>query len=187
MKELISIVNKFLQGAEVQEISVFGEGHINITYRVALKSEPKEYVLQKINHHIFKDVDLLQNNIKRITDHIRQKLADAGENDLERKTLTIILTLDEKLFYFDDENYWRMTLLIPEAKTFEAITPEYAFHAGKAFGNFQAMLADIPGEPLGETIPNFHNMESRLASFREAVKNDSAGRLIKSEGFGSRD
>lgn len=181
MKELISIVNKFFQGAEVQEISAFGEGHINSTYRVTLRNGSNEYVLQKINHHIFRDVDLLQINIKRITDHIRHKLADAGENDLERKTLTIIPTLDEKLFYFDDENYWRMTLLIPEAKTFEAISPEYAFHAGKAFGNFQAMLADIPGEPLGETIPNFHNMESRLASFREAVKNDAAGRLTKVE------
>ena len=34
-------------------------------------------------------------------------------------------------------------------------------YAGEAFGSFQAMLADIP-ETLGETIPDFHNMEFRL-------------------------
>jgi len=177
MTELISIATCFLHGGEIDTITPFGEGHINSTYRVTLKNEVKEYVLQKINHSIFRDVDLLQNNIKRITDHIRCKLADSGEKDLERRTLTIIPTLDETLYYFDGENYWRMTLLISGAKTFEAITPEYAYHAGKAFGNFQAMLADIPGEPLGETIPNFHNMETRLDSFREAVKKDTVGRL----------
>jgi hypothetical protein len=177
MTELIPIANSFLHGGETDTIMPFGEGHINSTYRVTLKNEEKEYVLQKINHSIFKDVDLLQNNIKRVTDHIRQKLRDAGESELERRTLTIIPALDQKLYYFDGENYWRMTLMIARAKTFESITPGYAYHAGKAFGNFQAMLADIPGEPLGETIPNFHNMETRLDSFREAVKKDSVGRL----------
>lgn len=176
MTELILIANRFLLGGETDTITPFGEGHINTTYRVTLKNEDKEYVLQKVNHSIFKDVDLLQNNIKRITDHIRCKLSDAGEKNLERRTLTLIPTLDDKLYYFDGENYWRMTLLISGAKTFEAITPEYAYHAGKAFGNFQAMLADIP-EPLGETIPDFHNMEFRLKQFYEAVSLNAAGRF----------
>ena len=91
--------------------------------------------------------------------------------------------MDEKLHYFDGENYWRMTLMISDSKTFDAITPEYAYFAGKAFGNFQSMLSDIPGEPLGETIPNFHNMEFRLEQFREAVKINAAGRLIEVEGM----
>lgn len=177
MEELIPIANCFLHCGDVKDITPFGEGHINSTYRVRLKNMTDEYVLQKINHHIFKDVDLLQNNIKRITDHIRYKLIESGETDLYRRTLTIIPTLDDKLFYEDGENYWRMTILIPDSKTFEAISPEYAFQAGKAFGNFQSMLADIPGEPLVETIPDFHNMETRLASFLDAVKLNTAGRL----------
>jgi Ser/Thr protein kinase RdoA (MazF antagonist) len=176
MTELISIVNCFLLEGETDTITPFGEGHINSTYRVTLKNEDKEYVLQKINHSIFKDVDLLQNNIKRITDHIRCKLADLGVTDLERRTLTLIPTKDGKLYHFDETNYWRMTLLIPDSKTFQTITPEYAYFAGKAFGNFQAMLADIP-EPLGETIPDFHNMEFRLKQFNDAVELNVAGRF----------
>ena len=38
------------------------------------------------------------------------------------------------------------------------------------------MLADIP-ETLGETIPDFHNMEFRLKQLREAVAKDAAGRV----------
>lgn len=43
---------------------------------------------------------------------------------------------------------------IPNAKTYEMVDAEYSYYAGVAFGNFQAMLADIPDE-LGETIPDF--------------------------------
>lgn len=176
MKELISIANCFFHGGEIEAVVPFGDGLINSTYRATLKNESREFVLQKINHQIFKDVDLLQNNIKRITDHIRTKLEEQGENDLERKTLTLIPAKDGKLYYFDDKNYWRMTLLIPNSRTYQAITPEYAYFAGKAFGHFQAMLSDIP-EPLGETIPDFHNMEFRLRQFRDAVAQNAAGRL----------
>lgn len=177
MTKLIDISGHFQVTGEVKEVMPFGEGLINSTYRVIMKDAPAQYILQKVNHHIFKDVELLQNNIKRITEHIRQKLTEAGEAEIDRKTLTIIPALDGKLYYFDGEGYWRMTLLIPDSLTFEAVTPEYAYFAGKAFGHFQMMLSDLPGEPLGETIPNFHNMEHRLASFRIAVKDNIAGRL----------
>lgn len=177
MDPLFSLIKNFSLTGEVQDISLFGEGMINSTYRVKLKDQTTEYVLQKINHNIFKDVEMLQNNIKRITDHIRFKLEENGETDIDRKTLTTIPSTDGKLYYFDGESYWRMTILIPESKTYEAVTPEYAYYAGQAFGKFQAMLADIPGEPLGETIPNFHNMEFRLQQFRDAVKANAAKRL----------
>jgi len=177
MNELQAITGNFQIRGIANNITPFGEGMINSTYQVTLKDKNTQYVLQKINHHIFQDVELLQSNIKRITDHIRHKLVESGETDIERKALTIIPTVDGKLYYFDGENYWRMMILIPDSETFEAVTPEYAYHAGKAFGNFQFMLADLTGEPLGETIPNFHNMEFRLMQFREAVSSNAVGRL----------
>ena len=177
MDELKTITRNFKIVGVTNNISPLGEGMINSTYLVTMNGTTTEYVLQKINHNIFQDVELLQSNIKRITDHIRQKLIESGETDIERKTLTLIPALDEKLYYFDGNNYWRMTLMIPDSKTYEAVTPEYAFYAGKAFGNFQSMLADLPGKPLGETIPNFHNMEFRLKQFRDAVKQNKAGKL----------
>ena len=69
-------------------------------------------------------------------------------------------------------------VFIPRAKTYETVNPEYSNYAGEAFGNFQAMLADIP-ETLGETIPDFHNMEFRLKQLREAVAKDAAGRVAE--------
>jgi thiamine kinase-like enzyme len=179
MNQLFKVTSNFHLLGEVSEIAPFGEVMINSTYRVMLKDAPTQYILQKINHVIFQDIEMLQSNIKRITDQIRRKLTEAGENDIDRKTLTLVPSLDERLYYFDGEDYWRMMVLIPDSFTFNAVTPQYAYQAGKAFGNFQSMLSDIPGEPLGETIPNFHNMENRLDSFRVAVKRNAAGRLAE--------
>jgi Ser/Thr protein kinase RdoA (MazF antagonist) len=67
-------------------------------------------------------------------------------------------------------------VFIPRSRTFEAVTPESSRDAGRAFGQFQAMLVDIP-ETLTETIPDFHNMEFRLKQLREAVAADAVGRV----------
>ncbi len=45
---------------------------------MTVSDETPDYILQRINHHVFKDVELLQRNIERVTSHIRRKLAAAG-------------------------------------------------------------------------------------------------------------
>ena len=38
------------------------------------------------------------------------------------------------------------------------------------------MLADLPGEPLHETIPWFHNIEKRLDTFHQVLARDPVNR-----------
>ena len=164
----------------VTEVRPLGNGLINDTYLVS-SSEGKRYVLQRINHSIFKDVDLLQRNIAFVTSHIRAKLIAAGEEDIERKVLRFLsLKGSDSTYYTDGESYWRMSAYIEDSVTVETVTPESSYCAGKAFGEFQAMLVDIK-EPIGETIPDFHNMELRARQLREAVATDAVGRCSEPE------
>ncbi len=177
MENLKEITSHFKLEGSVQDIAPLGTGLINDSYRVNTQEvHTPDYVLQRINHDIFTDVDMLQNNIIAVTSHIRKKLEEKKESDIGRKVLTYIPSLDGRYYYFDGNNYWRMMIFIPGAKTYEAVTPEFSYFAGLAFGDFQSMLSDIPVK-LGETIPDFHNMEFRLFQLREAVKKDLAGRL----------
>ena len=105
------------------------------------------------------------------------ELDEKGETDIDRKVLTFLPTKDGKKYYFDGDSYWRVCLFIPRSKSYEEVTPELSYEAGKAFGDFQTMLSDIPEGTLGETIPDFHNMEFRLRQFHEAVAANPAGRL----------
>ncbi|NCC09229.1 MAG: aminoglycoside phosphotransferase family protein [Bacteroidia bacterium] len=177
MKDFASIVAHFHTQGTIGEIKPLGAGLINDTYKViTTETDAPDYVLQRINHAIFQNVEMLQANIQAVTSHIRQKLVEAGETDIERKVLTFLHTEEGKTYFFDGDSYWRMMVFIPRAKTYETVDPEYSYYAGVAFGNFQAMLADIP-EVLGETIPDFHNMEFRLKQLREAVQTNAAGRV----------
>lgn len=174
--KLKEVVFQFIEQDDNVKIDPLGKGHINDSYKV--ESGNKEYVLQRINHNIFKNVHELQNNIYRVTSHIRAKLQAKGVSDVERRVLTLIPTHDGALYYKDSNgDYWRVTLFIKDSKSYEEINSDLAYRAGMAFGDFQKMLEDIPGEPLFETIPNFHNMESRLEAFRESVNANRAGRL----------
>lgn len=176
-EDYLEILSHFPLTGTVQTIAPFGNGHINDTLNVTDTAGETRYILQRINHLIFTNVDMLQGNIDKVTKHIRKKLEERGEQDIDRKVLTFLPTNDGKLYYHDGENYWRVCLFIPRSRSFEEITPELSYEAGKAFGDFQFMLSDLPEGALGETIPNFHNMEFRLEQFRDAIRANAAGRL----------
>ena len=93
--------------------------------------------------------------------------------------MTLVPATDERLYYYDGNSYWRLTIYIAGSKTFEQVTPDLAYQTGRAFGEFQYFLSDIPNPPIGATIPDFHNMEFRLGQFREAIARDKAARLAK--------
>ncbi len=176
-EQLIAILKHFAIDEDMVSAVPFGNGHINDTLKVTNSKGEIKYILQRINHHIFTNVDMLQNNIFTVTSHIREKLVARGEQDVDRKVLTFIPAKDGKLYHFDGDSYWRVCLFIPRSKSFEEVTPQLSYEAGKAFGDFQTMLSDLPADALGETIPNFHNMEFRLKQFHDAVEANAAGRL----------
>lgn len=181
MDDIIRIAEKFDIQGKIVSVKPLGNGLINETFKVETSECAPDYVLQRINNSIFQDVDMLQHNIEAVTGHIRQKLLKQGTSDIDRKVLRYICPKgSDKTYLLDNGKYWRMSVFIPDAITCETVNPEYSYYAGKAFGNFEAMLADIP-EELGETIPDFHNMELRLRQLREAVENNKAGRLDSPE------
>lgn len=175
-----NIVSRFLTEGTVESVEPLGNGLINDTYRVTTtEPDAPDYVLQRINNAIFTDVDLLQHNIEAVTSHIRRKLEAAGTADIDRRVLRFVPTGEGKTYFKDaDGTYWRLSVFIPRAHTYETVNPQYSYDAGKAFGQFEAMLVDIP-DKLGETIPDFHNMELRMRQLREAVAADPKGRVAE--------
>ena len=177
MENLNQIIKQFPEVGEVKEVKALTSGLINQTYLVkTVDPQEADYVLQRINHQIFTDIDMLQHNIEVVTGHIRKKLEAQNETDIDRKVLRFLPATDGKTFYYDGEGYWRVSVFIPRSQTLEAVTPDSSYLAGLKFGEFQAMLADVP-EQLGEIIPDFHNMEFRLKQLRDAVAADAAGRV----------
>jgi Ser/Thr protein kinase RdoA (MazF antagonist) len=171
------IISQFGFEGTIASVQPLGNGLINDTFLVTTAEADKpDYVLQRINHHIFTDVELLQHNIETVTHHLRQKLQAEGVADVDRHVLRFIKTAVGKTYYFDGTNYWRLSVYIADTVTVDAVTPDSSYDCGRAFGHFEQQLTDLK-EPLGETIPDFHNMELRLRQLRQAVNDDAVGRL----------
>ena len=162
-------------------------GHINETYTATYDQGGVKvrYIHQKINTNVFKDPVAVMGNVMRVTRHIRAKLEAAQANDITRRTLIVVPTRDGKDFYFNGEGEaWRTFVFIENARTYESVqSPAQAYQAGKGFGTFQCQVADLPGERLHETIPNFHNTRMRFNALVRAIEADHFNRaaLAKKE------
>ncbi len=157
----------------------YGSGHINDTYLIQSLGEVEtRYLLQRINHHVFKDVPALMQNMGKVTSHLQEKLQTADKFSRHFTTITLLPTHSGKLYFQDQAGqYWRMQHFVPHSISYDVVTTAaQAYQAGKAFGTFQALLKDLPADGLQQTIPDFHNMESRLRQFQQACDADPAGR-----------
>lgn len=179
---IYNLIAEFKIDADIASALPFGSGHINDTYRIK-NSDPDgtDYLLQRINHHIFKDVPGLMQNLLYVTEHLKQKLSEVPASDLEKEVMTTVETRDGKPFFKDnDGNYWRVFHFLKNTRSYDQVTTgQQAYEGGKAFGRFQALLADMDPGLIKDTIPNFHNIESRLAKFEQAIRADKVGRLYK--------
>ena len=144
-----------------------------------LKKDKDDYILQRLNNKIFKNIPELQNNIERVTVHLRNKIKIIPGSDIKRECLSLIPSHDGKSWIIDKEgNYWRMYIFISNHRSYNIVdSPDKAYEGGKAIGRFQAMLSDMPGDPLFETIPWFHDIEKRLETFNLKISENPVGRV----------
>lgn len=159
----------------------FGPGHIHDTYLInTAERDRDDYIMQRLNVNVFKDIPRLQENMERVTAHLRQKLAAVPGSNVKRECLTLIPANDTGYSYFIDDygDYWRMFIFISDHRSYERVDSySRAYEGGRIIGRFQSMLADLPGEPLHETIPDFHNIARRLDTFHRVAEMDPVGRV----------
>src|SRR3569623_1230811 len=92
-------INKLIAAFKIDAVNAsvapFGSGHINDTYRIKnIDPNGVDYLLQRINHHVFKDVPVLMQNLLYVTEHLKEKLAEIPGSDLEKEVMTIVETHD---------------------------------------------------------------------------------------------
>ena len=179
MNELFTIAGHFIDPKTIENIAPLGNGLINDTFKIVVDGQPK-YVLQRINNAVFTDVEMLQNNIEAVTGHIRRKYESQGLKDIDRRVLHFLKADTGKAYVIEDGKYWRVMDFIADSYTYEAVTPGYAYYAGRSFGDFESLLTDLEA-PIGEIIPDFHNIEFRLKQLDDAVAEDRVGMMREVE------
>ncbi|MGA0900126.1 MAG: phosphotransferase enzyme family protein [Luteolibacter sp.] len=166
--------------ADFMESRPYGNGHINDTYlaRCDQAGLQTRFIVQRINHHVFKDPVSLMENVSRVTEHALETLLAQNHREAHRRTLTCIPALDDKPYAVDEDgNYWRVYPFIERARGYDELTcNKQAYQAARAFGRFQNLAASLGGSRLHETIPDFHNTAKRLEALEQAIADDPEGR-----------
>ncbi|TAH19648.1 MAG: aminoglycoside phosphotransferase family protein [Cytophagales bacterium] len=173
--QILAISQHFALQGNILSIVPFGAGHINDTFLVTTSLQ--KYIIQRINHEVFKKPAEVMANIATVCRHQKQHLAALNQSS-DRQILEVIAAKQseetaEKLFIQDDRhNFWRAYLFVPDTVTFDVVSnADQAFQAGKGFGKFQRLLADLSPSLLHDTIPNFHNLSWRYEQLENAIQN----------------
>ena len=186
MKRLAEIIPQFSFEGEYLGAEVCTDGHINDTFFLAYRAGDKRarYILQCINHHVFRRPEEVMQNIEAVTAHLRAKIIERN-GDPDREAMRLIPTIQGSSFFRSSQGeYWRAYDFIEGARTYQMVeNPRHFYHAGRTFGRFQDLLSDFPADSLYETIERFHDTRKRLEDLLLVIKEDPAGRAegVKAE------
>lgn len=177
---LKNIAENFCLDGSIDRIETLGEGFINDTFVIyTIEIDKPDYILQRKNKNIFKNIPAMMDNIVKVCNHIWHKV-ELAKGDPLRESMSVIMSVDNKP-YFEDEDgdFWAVCILISNVITYlSAKTPELAFQGGKGIGKFQMMVSDFD-EPLTDILPGFHNIKFRFNQWDSVLANDPVGRKAK--------
>jgi Ser/Thr protein kinase RdoA (MazF antagonist) len=159
--ELNELLKNFSIDRKIYGFQGINQGYINDTYLV-LDNQYPMYILQRINHNVFKDIHGLMGNIANAFQHL---------NDLEYTAIQLLKTESGNAYFKDEKTgYWRLMTYINNTTAYDnATNTDIAYQAGKVVGKFHQLLAEAPLDHYVDTIPQFHNLSLRERQFEESI------------------
>jgi hypothetical protein len=159
-------------------------GHINDTFFVKTDGVTN-YIIQRINHNIFKNVFGLVNNKVLVSKHLKNKYSSIYGEELNQKVLSFVKAKKSNNYYINENgNFWNAMIFIENSKTFEIVKDEkIAYEAGKLLGDFLKLTSDFDSNLLVEVLPNFHDMSFRYLQYESSLKTATSERLKKANKY----
>ncbi len=156
------VFNAFGISENINNAVPFGSGLINHTWKISNGS--KAFILQQINHNVFKDPESIAYNINITGDYLHAHYPDY-------LFVTPVETVYNGQIYFDKQNgYFRLTPFVPNSHTIDVVAnPEMAFEAARQFGKFTRLLSGFDASLLKITLPDFHNLSLRYQQFEQSI------------------
>jgi Ser/Thr protein kinase RdoA (MazF antagonist) len=155
------------------EIQPFGNGNINDTFLVDRPTDPKgRFVLQRINTQVFRQPQLVMQNMRILTQHVSDRLAcNPLDPDCRWEVPQVLLTAQGQDHWIDPSGqFWRAISFIEDAQTFDTIQDlDHAQEMGAALGQFHHLVSDLPPELLVDTLEGFHITPRYLQIYDEVL------------------
>jgi Ser/Thr protein kinase RdoA (MazF antagonist) len=158
---------------ETSEVEAFGSGLINHTWKIT--SGTTSYILQKVNHHVFKEPVHIAHNIAMVAAHLK-------EHHPGYRFIAPLQTLrGEEMLYQADTGFYRMFPFVAGSHSKNVVeTPAQAYEAATQFGRFTRLLHGVDIGKLKITIPFFHDLSLRYRQFLQSLEQGNKQRIDES-------
>jgi Ser/Thr protein kinase RdoA (MazF antagonist) len=170
---LTNIAGQFAGQEKVIDIQPLGSGNINDTFLVTVNPEAERcFVLQRINTQVFRQPELVMQNMRTFTEHVFQRLqCDPLSPGCRWQVPRVLLTQGNQDYWVDDNGlFWRAISFIEGSQSFDRIqSPKHAKEIGYALGMFHRLISDLPSEQLADTLEGFHITPQYLKYYDEVL------------------
>ncbi len=158
---------------QTSHVESLTSGLINNTWKVT--SEGKDFIVQRINHQVFRQPFEVAANIRMIDRYLK-------EHSPSYLFVSPVPSLEgEDIYYDESDGYFRVFPYIKGSHTINTVsTPHQAFEAALQFGKFTRLLSGFEARLLHVTIPDFHNLTLRYRQFETSLKNGDPERIRQS-------
>ncbi len=161
-----NVLRHFFGNSSKVSLSALGEGNINDTFLA--RSPQKSLVLQRINHSVFPDPQILIRNLHHLTIHFKSLPHLTGQR---WEDAILIPTLDGSTSVRDNQGaVWRALSYIDDSICFSHVkTTLQAEQTGWALGHFHKRLIGLAVENMEVPLPGFHNLEGYLTQYEQII------------------
>jgi Ser/Thr protein kinase RdoA (MazF antagonist) len=176
MERYDEIISGYNLGVNDLDVEPIVNGLINATWRI--NNSHHSYILQKVNHHIFKSPKSIASNVRMVADYL-------SKHHPGYFFVSPIQTRNgAEMMHIPNRGYFRLIPFVKDSHTINTVEkPQQAFEAAKKFGEFTRLLAGFPVEKLKITLPDFHNLTLRYQQFLQALETGNKTRLNVSKEY----
>lgn len=148
-------------------LAPLGNGHIHHTFLLTTAQHQEQFVLQRVSENVFPDPHLVQRQTQRITEHLSNN--DGFSNRYRVPKLQPSKT--GEFHHVAESGFWRLWQYFANTQVVESFEyPTQIALTARAFADYQRVLADLPGQPLSETIEGFLQLDFYLQQFSQVAK-----------------
>jgi Ser/Thr protein kinase RdoA (MazF antagonist) len=189
MKFIWKVAQQFAPGKQVLDIHEHGNGNINDTFLVIVgERDEDQYILQRINTHVFTRPRLIIDNLQKYIQHVDKKLAENASSPPRWDIPHIRQTGQGDDFYVDEQDgFWRAIDFVNHSRSYETVQSEnHAREAGFALGTFHSLVSDLDVEMMHDTLVGFHIVPHYLQQYDQVMLRGPQGKDSPEVRYGHR-
>ena len=171
---LNEIAQQFAPAGAIASIHPLGNGNINSTFLVtvtppAIGSDlPAKFVLQRINRQVFRQPELVIQNMAVLSEHLKNQPAPLSRR---WETPAILPAQSGQNYWLDTSgDYWRAISFVEDAEPIETVqNAAHAREIGCGLAMFHSLISTLKTDRLADTLEGFHIAPQYLADYEQAL------------------